>query len=353
MAALEVDIRREHPTPLSIQLTCEPGEVVALVGPSGSGKSTTLKTIAGLQDGAQGRIQVAGQDWLNTQSHVDLPAHRRRTGMVFQSYALFPHMTALRNVMAAVDGHEATKRESALAWLSQMRMKGLEDRKPAQLSGGQQQRVALARALARSPDVLLLDEPFSAVDQMTRERLYEELADLRTRLSVPTIFVTHSILEAQMLADRMVVIHRGRTLQTGTPEDVFRRPVEPDVARLMGHKNVFHATVVRQVPGGCAIDWNGLELVAGTQRMTGEVAFVAPSTEVRIVEPDEQRSNAVDAQVEALTSLGEQVVLRARLRNSALVTVTAAAHLVRKRGLQVHGPVRLAFQPDAVHLMQR
>lgn len=353
MAALEVDIRREHPTPLSIQLTCEPGEVVALVGPSGSGKSTTLKTIAGLQDGAQGRIQVAGQDWLNTQSHVDLPAHRRRTGMVFQSYALFPHMTALRNVMAAVDGHEATKRESALAWLSQMRMKGLEDRKPAQLSGGQQQRVALARALARSPDVLLLDEPFSAVDQMTRERLYEELADLRTRLSVPTIFVTHSILEAQMLADRMVVIHRGRTLQTGTPEDVFRRPVEPDVARLMGHKNVFQATVVRQTPGGCVLGWNGLELVAETQRVTGEVSFVIPSTEVRIVETDEQRPNAVDAEVEALTSLGEQVVLRARLPNSALVTVTAAAHLVRKRGLQVHGPVRLAFQPDAVHLMQR
>src|SRR5690606_24184736 len=155
-------------------------------------------------------------------SGAHVPAHRRRVGFVFQSYALFPHMTVLENVLAACDAlREEDRLAQAYKWIEAVRMKGLEDARPARLSGGQQQRVALARALVREPQLLLLDEPFSAVDQLTRERLYEELAELRSRLSIPVVFVTHSLPEAQMLADRMVVLHHGRTLQSGTPDEIF------------------------------------------------------------------------------------------------------------------------------------
>lgn len=352
MPALEVDIERRHPTALSVQLECEPGEVLALVGPSGSGKSTTLKTIAGLLPGAKGMVRVGANDWLNTERRIDLAAHRRRAGLVFQSYALFPHMTALGNVMAAAQGSKERQHELAMSWLGQVRMKGLEHRKPAQLSGGQQQRVALARALAREPEVLLLDEPFSAVDQMTRERLYEELAELRARLSIPTVFVTHSIVEAQMLADRMVVVHRGKTLQSGTPDEVYRRPAEPDVARLMGHKNVFQATVVREASAGCVLDWQGLELVTHEAAPPGELSFVIPSTDVRIIDGAEARPNAVDGRIDSIASLGELVMLRVLLPNDARVAVSAPAHLVRKRGLATQGTIRIAMSPGSIHLMK-
>ena len=352
MPALEVDIERTHPASLFVQIECEAGEVLALVGPSGSGKSTTLKTIAGLLPGARGTVRVGDHDWLNTKRRIDLTAHRRRAGLVFQSYALFPHMTALENVLAATDGPWESRQAQALSWLGQVRMKGLEHRKPAHLSGGQQQRVALARALAREPEVLLLDEPFSAVDQMTRERLYEELAELRARLSIPTVFVTHSIVEAQMLADRMVVVHRGKTLQSGTPDEVYRRPAEPDVARLMGHKNVFHATVVRDAAAGCVLNWQGLELATHETAMRGDFSFVIPSTEVRIIEAAEARPNAVDGQIDAIASLGELVMLRVLLPNDARVAVSAPAHLVRRRGLVLHGPIRVALSPDGIHLMR-
>jgi molybdate transport system ATP-binding protein len=352
MPALEVDIARTHPTALSVQLECEPGEVVALVGPSGSGKSTTLKTIAGLLPGAKGTVRVGAKDWLSTERRIDLAAHHRRAGLVFQSYALFPHMTALGNVMAAAEGSKERRHELAMSWLGQVRMKGLEHRKPAQLSGGQQQRVALARALAREPEVLLLDEPFSAVDQMTRERLYEELAELRTRLSIPTVFVTHSIVEAQMLADRMVVVHRGRTLQAGTPDEVYRRPAEADVARLMGHKNVFPATVVRETAAGCVLNWQGLEVATHEVAPCGELSFVIPSTDVRIVEAADARPNAVEGRVDAIASLGELMMLRVLLPNGMRMAVSAPAHLVRRRGLAVQSDIRVALNPDAIHLMR-
>ncbi|GAO22436.1 ABC transporter-like protein [Alicycliphilus sp. B1] len=351
MAAFEARFERQHPVPLAVELSCEPGEVLALVGPSGSGKSTTLKTIAGLMPGATGSIRVGGQPWLDSARQVDLPAHRRRVGMVFQSYALFPHLSALDNVLAGLDGPKDTRMQQARKWLEQVHMQGHEGKRPGQLSGGQQQRVALARALAREPDVLLLDEPFSAVDQMTRERLYEELAELRSRLSVPTLFVTHSIHEAQLLADRMVVIHRGRSLQAGTPDEVYRRPAEADIARLMGHRNVFSGRVAGDATTGCVLDWAGLSLRASEANPGREVSFMIPATDIRILEPDENRPNAVDAKVLSVRPLGDQVLCKALLPNSAEVWVSTSPHTVRKRGICADSAIRLAFSPQAIHLM--
>jgi len=164
---------------------------------------------------------------------------------VFQEYALFPHKSALENVMLATPGkNRAQKRSKAIALLDKTNMTGLEHQKPATLSGGQKQRVALARALAREPKALLLDEPFSAVDQQTRRKLYRELAALRRTLPIPIVLVTHDLAEVQLLADSLSLMHRGSSLQQGSVAEVINRPHTREIARLVGHQNLFSATVV-------------------------------------------------------------------------------------------------------------
>ena len=177
VAGLRVSIRQSAPIALDAELACGRGEVLALVGPSGSGKSTVLRCIAGLHTPAEGRIECGGETWLDTARNKSLSTARRRIGMVFQSYALFPHLSALENVLEGMDDPGSPGAlERAQELLHKVHLDGLESRRPHQLSGGQQQRVAVARALAREPQVLLLDEPFSAVDRATREKLYGELA---------------------------------------------------------------------------------------------------------------------------------------------------------------------------------
>ncbi|MEQ1713477.1 MAG: ATP-binding cassette domain-containing protein, partial [Hyphomicrobium sp.] len=163
--ALDVRLAQRAPIAMDVALTCGPGELVALVGPSGSGKTSVLRAIAGLLMPAEGRVAVAGETWLDTHARIRLPPQRRSVGLVFQDYALFPHLTALDTVAIAMQtGSEADKRVRARALLGRVNLDGFETRRPDELSGGQRQRVALARALARDPRVLLMDEPFSAVD---------------------------------------------------------------------------------------------------------------------------------------------------------------------------------------------
>lgn len=220
---ISVRLNQAGPIPLDIDLACAPGETLALVGPSGAGKTTLLRAVAGLYRPRAGRITCGGEVWLDTEAGIVRPAHTRRVGLVFQEYALFPHLDALANVMAAL-GHRprAERRARAMAILARVHLEGLERRKPHQLSGGQRQRVALARALARDPAVLLLDEPFSAVDRRTRARLHAELADLRGDLTIPILLVTHDIDEAAGLADRMGVIEGGRMVACGAARDIAR-----------------------------------------------------------------------------------------------------------------------------------
>lgn len=233
---LNVMARAAGPIPLDVAFRVAPGELLALVGPSGSGKTTLLRTIAGLWRPEQARVAVDGAVWLDTETGVELAPHRRRVGMVFQSYALFPHMTAAQNVAAAIDHlPRADRRTEAVRLLNLVNLHDLWDRKPAQLSGGQQQRVALARALARRPAALLLDEPFSAVDRATRERLHGEILGLRRHLSMPVILVTHDMNEAQLLADRMLVIQDGSAVAEGATADVMS---DPDALRAMGIREV-------------------------------------------------------------------------------------------------------------------
>ncbi len=231
---LNVRLRQSGPIPLDVDLTCQLGELMALVGPSGSGKTTILRTIAGLYRPAAGAVTCGGVTWLDTGAGIDLPPHRRRAGLVFQAYALFPHMTAFGNVTAAMAHVPASGRTTRARDLMRLvHLDGLDSRMPAALSGGQQQRVAIARALARDPDVLLLDEPFSAVDRRTRRQLQSELRDLRLTLRIPIVFVTHDIGDAEAIADRLCVLDQGETVQTGRPADVLASPANARVRHAL------------------------------------------------------------------------------------------------------------------------
>ena len=233
-AALSVNLRLTGPIGLDVAFSVAPGEILALVGPSGSGKTTVLRSIAGLYAPSGGRILCNGSVWLDCDAGINVPARARRVGMVFQSYALFPHRSAAENVMEALSDLPAVmRRDQARSLLARLHLDGLEDRRPAELSGGEQQRVAVARALARRPEVLLLDEPFSAVDRVTRRGLRRELAELRRELPMPVILVTHDLDDVVRLADRICVMRRGRILQTGPVDQVMAQPANAEIAELL------------------------------------------------------------------------------------------------------------------------
>ncbi|MFN3590935.1 MAG: ABC transporter ATP-binding protein [Thermaurantiacus sp.] len=229
-AALEVEIAAEAPIPLHVRFSLRRGEFAALVGPSGAGKTSVLRSIAGLHRPAPARICCAGETWTDTMRGHYVPPHRRRVALLFQTWALFPHMTALGNVMAALGHRPRHERETvATGLLARMHLEGLGHRRPAALSGGQQQRVALARALAREPDVLLLDEPFSAVDRPTRRVLQADLIALHSHIAAPILMVTHDLDQAAAVADRLLVMDRGALLQDGPPSSVLAKPASDRV----------------------------------------------------------------------------------------------------------------------------
>ena len=231
---LDVRLHQSGPIPLDVRFSCAPGQLLALVGPSGAGKTTILRAIAGLMRPREGHIACGGEVWLDTTKGLAEPPHRRRVGLVFQGYALFPHMNAIANVAAAL-GHLplGQRRGRAGALLASVHLEGLEKRWPAELSGGQQQRVALARALAREPAVLLLDEPFSAVDRRTRRALHDEIAALRSSLHIPMVLVTHDLGEVAALADGVCVLDGGTILQSGPPRAVMDAPLSAAVREAL------------------------------------------------------------------------------------------------------------------------
>lgn len=233
-AGLQVTLEQRTPIPLSLTWSCAPGRTVAIIGPSGAGKTTVLRCIAGLTRATTARIVCNGDVWGDTTQGVWRAPHERRTGLVFQSYALFPHLSARANVEVALSHHPAeTRCARADEWLARVGLGGAGDRRPSALSGGEQQRVALARALARDPEVLLLDEPFSAIDRPTRRRLQADLAALRGELAAPIVLVTHDLDEAVALADDLLVLDRGTLLQAGPVASVLRAPASPTVRAIL------------------------------------------------------------------------------------------------------------------------
>lgn len=256
---LDLWVEQSQPMPLSGALACEAGEMLALVGPSGAGKTSLLRVLAGLMRPQRGRVQVGDALWCDTDHGVFVPARQRHVGLVFQHYALMPHLDALGNVALSLLHLPADeRRRAAQRWLAHVELApGLWSRRPAALSGGQQQRVAVARALARQPRLLLLDEPFSALDRLSRQSVYALLADLRRSLDIPIVLVTHDLNEARLLADTLVVMDAGQVLQQGTPAQIHRSPRNARVADLVGIENRFHGRWLgpAETPGWGRLGW--------------------------------------------------------------------------------------------------
>jgi molybdate transport system ATP-binding protein len=360
---LSVVLLQDGPIPLDVKFDCRPGELLALVGPSGAGKSTVLRAVAGLNRPRRGRVACDGQSWFDSGGDIDLPAHRRPVGLVFQSYALFPHLSALDNVAAAL-AHlpRRERRAKAGEWLARVHLAGLEDRYPRQLSGGQQQRVAVARALARDPKTLLLDEPFSAVDQVTRRKLYRELAELRRGLAMPIVLVTHDLEEASLLADRLTVLHRGITLQSDAPDGVSQRPASALVARLMDQPNLFTAQVqehdaARRVT---RLLWLGRSLEARLQahfRPGSRVSWMIPVHQVLLHRRDRpsrgEHENPVAGRIAELFTLGAEASLSVEIdrRLKLHLALRLPVHVARRNNLALGDEITVSLLAEGIHLM--
>ncbi len=237
--------------------------VVALFGPSGAGKTLTLHCLAGLVRPDRGRVVLGGRVAFDSAAGVDLPPQARRLGYVFQGYALFPHLTVEANVAFGLNRlprRERSRRAGEV--LERLGLAGLERRYPGELSGGQQQRVALGRALAMDPELLLLDEPLSALDAPLRRQLREELGRILREWGKATVLVTHDLAEAYQLADRVVVYEAGRVLQTAPKSELLWQPTSERVARLTGVRNLLRGTVVKASPEIIQFLWRGQTLEA-------------------------------------------------------------------------------------------
>jgi molybdate transport system ATP-binding protein len=350
---------------------------VALVGPSGAGKTSLVRVAAGLMKPAAGRVVVAGEVWCDTEAGVWRTPQQRRVGLVFQSYALMPHLSARDNVALALLPLPPPQRQAKAAeWLAHVGLTPAQQaRRPAQLSGGQQQRVAVARALAREPRLLLLDEPFSAVDSMNRRALYGLIADLRRELAVPIVLVTHDLHEARLLADRLVVLDAGQVLQSGSPEQVHRAPRSARVAELVGIVNRYSGWWegpgdAGGEPAGAGqgwLRWGDAEgraarwlQVRDKGRMSPRrpVSWVIPGDALALAEPGAEAGpgEAVfSATVEAVRHQGEITLATLALQvgdsHAAVQPVQLTLAGRERRGLAVGQAVALRMALASLHLM--
>ena len=308
---LSLHLRKRFPD-FSLGVAWSAGdEVVALFGPSGAGKSLTLQCLAGLVRPDSGTIVVNGIEFFSSARQVNLPPQARRLGYVFQGYALFPHLTVAENVGFGLRNRPRRERQRRIEeMIERLGLSGLEGRYPQQLSGGQQQRVALGRALAVDPDLLLLDEPLSALDVPLRRQLRDELGALVREWGKATVLVTHDLAEAYQIADRVVVYEAGRVIQAAPKSELLWQPASESVARLMGLRNLLRGTVLKATPELIQFQWRGhtLEAVNSPARSylpspgTSIAFFIRPEY-VRLIKKDRpgpdpgHHMNLMDGQV--------------------------------------------------------
>jgi molybdate transport system ATP-binding protein len=337
-----LDVHLDHPLrSFTLSVALELGrETLALVGPSGAGKSSVLRAIAGLLRPERGRVALGAATWFDSDGSVDLPPERRSVGLVFQEYALFPHLDVRRNV--AFGG-----RERVDELLERFRISHLARARPGDLSGGERQRVALARALARDPAVLLLDEPLSALDTHTRGVVRGELAELLAELRLPTLIVTHDFEDAAALADRVGVIVEGRILQLGVAAELLATPADAFVASFTG-ANLLHGTARPGAEGLTEVVLDTGGSAFSTDQAVGRVGLAVYPWEVSLArtEPADSAVNHLRGEVRSLVELGNRV----RVRVGPLTAEVTAASAERL-GLAPGAAVVASFKATAARLV--
>jgi len=332
-------------------------EIVVLFGHSGAGKSLTLQLIAGLLRPAGGRIAISGAPVFDSTTGVNLPPQQRRLGYVVQDLALFPHMTVAENVAFGMTGPERDRRLGEV--LDLMHLGDFRDRKPRSLSGGQQQRAALARALAREASLLLLDEPFSALDESLRVELRRELIRLRSELALSVIFVTHDLREAHLVADRLAVFDAGRLLQFEGREKVFRQPANRRVAELTGVANILRGRVTSARNGELVVEAGGERLHApvpnGWRPAEGgavDLAIRAERVNLRRLDADDPgQPNLVRGTIREELAYGATHTLRFESALGQPVEVEIAARPYEVLGVAGQKSWTLELPPEDLHVM--
>jgi iron(III) transport system ATP-binding protein len=325
------------------------GELFTLLGPSGCGKSTTLMSIAGFQTPEEGRIAVGDETFFDASRRLSVPAEQRNLGIVFQSYAVWPHMTVFDNLAFPLKVRRLAKRDIRSRVedvLELVEMSQYVKRYPHQLSGGQQQRVALARALAYSPSVLLLDEPFSNLDAKLRERARAWVKELQSTLGLTTIFVTHDQDEALSMSDRVAVMNVGEVQQIGTPEEVYRHPANRFVAEFVGRVNLIAGVVASRDGGNVVLqipDSSHRLAVASNGAPVSETVTVAVRPEAMTLLPEDDGTfngtNTWEADVHTVAFLGDHYEYE--LNAGPVALVAQSSRRVDGARLKVHIP------PDA------
>ena len=338
--------------PLAVELSVAAGETLALVGPSGAGKSSLLRIVAGLMTPRSGRIILGEEIWLDTTLAIDLPAERRRCGMVFQEYALFPRMSAWRNVAYGMRLPRRLRRAAAIEMLDRFGLAELADAPAEALSGGERQRVALARALAIEPRVLLLDEPLAALDTATRRSALRRLSELLDDLSLPAVLVTHSFQEAALLAERLAIIDHGLIVQVGTPAEISARPQTPFVADFAGA--VVLRGQARGVDGGLTlIQLDGGGEVRSVDPARGRVAVSVFPWEISLEPIDRSHHdsmlNRVAGEVTSVITIGNRARVAIALPQPLSVEITARS--AREMDLRPGRRVTAVWKAAATHLI--
>jgi iron(III) transport system ATP-binding protein len=319
-----------------VSFTVAEGELFTLLGPSGCGKSTTLMAIAGFNAPEAGRIAVGDETFFDAARRVNVPAEQRNLGIVFQSYAVWPHMTVFQNLAFPLKVRKLKRREIAERVhrvLELVEMSPYVDRYPHQLSGGQQQRVALGRALSYSPSVLLLDEPFSNLDAKLRERARLWVKELQRELGLTTIFVTHDQDEALSMSDRVVVMNFGEIQQVGTPEEVYRRPASRFVAEFVGRVNLIPGTVAGGSDGAVEVAVGANRLTVPATGISGDVTIAVRPEAVSFGGNGE---NTWDADVHTVAFLGDHYEYE--LTSGPVTLTVQSPRLVEGSRVKVHIP---------------
>ncbi|QTG17240.1 ABC transporter ATP-binding protein (plasmid) [Agrobacterium tumefaciens] len=332
-----------------VNLTVATGSFVALLGPSGCGKTTLLRSVAGLAGNSTGEILINGR------SVTDLPVHKRNVGLVFQNYALFPHKTVFDNIAFGLKYRGLPKAEikrKVTEALEMVQLPTTAGRYPSQLSGGQQQRIAIARAIVTNPDVLLLDEPLSALDANLRADMRSEIRALQQATGITTVFVTHDQEEALAMADVVVVMKDGCVIQTGTPEEIYRTPKSRFVAEFIGHANILKAEVVESGEGTTLINVGGIQT-----RIPGNIAArpgdgveaVIRSAHIHVFPPRQTAAESAShvGRVVERTFLGDKTTYTLDLEGMHV----AASAADDRHPLHVGDLAELTFDPARITLL--